>query len=1371
MKSDNYVVGLDIGISSVGWAVIDDKSDNLVDFGVRRFNEAMPASDARLNRSARRSRRRKSWRKNQLKDAFTDFGILNKEDIDMKGFLSYTATHKSNTLDKKIKELKEPTIYHTRQKGLSKKLTDRELFLSLYNICKTRGHFLVEDVDFLDGDDIKESDLVNEIFKIIDKYINFDYKKEDQFTKDILLLIINEKISSNEIKTKLKIGFTLENEDKSDENKKLESILKIISGYKSNLSLLNENYKNCNITSLKNDPMDDYCEKIINIYDNIQTKKIIKNYNYLCDKHVDILEKLKKYGNFTEKELSKDNELNQFFKQNIAKMSDGDIKKKEFKEKYSSLKVIKNTENNYPNGLYLKEARDILRKQQSYNKKITNDFINVCLEVISARIPYYMGPLSKDAKNSWITRKDAKVKYSYNYALKEGLFNEEKSIKDWKLNMISKCTYLPDEYALPKQSMFIELFTILNDLNIYTVVDKDSNRIKLSKNQKVNLIDSLFLKEENTIKFSQVKEVLGVEEFGSISKNTTKFNKQFSMYFKIIDILPKLKIKSIEEEFATGFKKMSKIEKIIIDLVLYDDYINKKETFIKQHKIKEEDAEKLAKLNSKDFSSLSYKFIYETPVDKKGNFIIEKLLMENLEQMSIISNATNSKGNKINFSSNKYLSKLNESNLLDINLLIEDGKPFVPMSRVVIRSLNECFKVYNQIVKEFGQPKKLVIETARELGDFSLEKKVPAKHFQEMKKLHEHLIKENKANKIDSDLESWEQTEKYLLKNKKKIELYIRQDGKDMLTGANINISKLIDYDIDHILPRGCGDNSMNNSMLILRSINNQKSNRVPLEFLRDTSNSYSEQEFKDRVNSLFNRKLISEKKVDLLLLENTDDALGFVSRNLVDTRYIIKEFSSILEAYYKFNEINTNIVSLQGTYNAVFRTALNIRKNRDHGDQHHAHDAAIIVIVDKTLESSFPNYASGNVINAARYKKQVQDLYKEDSKNKKNKYTNKNMSQIRTMFMYAYSDINILNQIKEKTPRLSWKVEKKTTGELFNATLYKPNEPTKKEIVSLAKDIGLDIKCDNLKENIIKEIGEEEYNKQIIKYSKAPLDILGVNNDKRSFSTIYSVAVDIYKINIGIEKGKNKEPDKLKKKFFAVHIPKVIVNNGIIDEKKYIDLIKYHYKYNELIDDDGKLITKAFKFRLFKNDMFYDTSRQEISIFNIGSIVDNRIEIKRPNIYSFNDLDKQKEMVSSLLEKSKNIYWSKRDTELNLGLILNYLKEQGYKLLDLEELIITNFALKEKGKKEINKYEFIDYLSKAILDAQYSLNSTKIYERIRPTIGNVKKSLKYNEDTEYIKLNIKPTGIKFNKDENSKIFITGNYKKIKKEEFSFTIK
>lgn len=53
---NKYVLGLDVGITSIGWSIIDEVRGKLLDMGVHMFEQATPAQEARLNRSAQEER-------------------------------------------------------------------------------------------------------------------------------------------------------------------------------------------------------------------------------------------------------------------------------------------------------------------------------------------------------------------------------------------------------------------------------------------------------------------------------------------------------------------------------------------------------------------------------------------------------------------------------------------------------------------------------------------------------------------------------------------------------------------------------------------------------------------------------------------------------------------------------------------------------------------------------------------------------------------------------------------------------------------------------------------------------------------------------------------------------------------------------------------------------------------------------------------------------------------------------------------------------------------------------------------------------------------------------------------------------------------
>lgn len=118
------VLGLDIGITSVGYGVIDIDTGEIVDAGVRLFKEGTAAHnvDRRNKRGARRLNARRKNRLNDLRKILNDNEIFQ----DKKGV--------SNN----------PYIF--RVKGLTCKLTNHELATALLHIAKHRGSS-VETVD------------------------------------------------------------------------------------------------------------------------------------------------------------------------------------------------------------------------------------------------------------------------------------------------------------------------------------------------------------------------------------------------------------------------------------------------------------------------------------------------------------------------------------------------------------------------------------------------------------------------------------------------------------------------------------------------------------------------------------------------------------------------------------------------------------------------------------------------------------------------------------------------------------------------------------------------------------------------------------------------------------------------------------------------------------------------------------------------------------------------------------------------------------------------------------------------------------------------------------------------------------------------
>lgn len=126
-----YVLGLDIGIASIGWAVINLHKSRIEDLGVRLFPAAERPKDGgainenrRLYRGLRRRLKRKRIRMEKIKELFVKYKLVSQSDIQNLYIL------KNDDLDTWI----------LRAEALDRKLGNREFARVLTSIAKRRGY-------------------------------------------------------------------------------------------------------------------------------------------------------------------------------------------------------------------------------------------------------------------------------------------------------------------------------------------------------------------------------------------------------------------------------------------------------------------------------------------------------------------------------------------------------------------------------------------------------------------------------------------------------------------------------------------------------------------------------------------------------------------------------------------------------------------------------------------------------------------------------------------------------------------------------------------------------------------------------------------------------------------------------------------------------------------------------------------------------------------------------------------------------------------------------------------------------------------------------------------------------------------------------
>ena len=133
-----YILGLDIGVASVGYTIIDEKYNVLIS-GVRLFREGTAEENVarRGFRSSRRGVRRSRHRLDRLKE------LLSNE-LGVSGNQFYT------------------NLYEIRVRGLSTKLSTAELVAAIIQLAKHRGIFYLSPEDLVaeDGNNQSSADII-----------------------------------------------------------------------------------------------------------------------------------------------------------------------------------------------------------------------------------------------------------------------------------------------------------------------------------------------------------------------------------------------------------------------------------------------------------------------------------------------------------------------------------------------------------------------------------------------------------------------------------------------------------------------------------------------------------------------------------------------------------------------------------------------------------------------------------------------------------------------------------------------------------------------------------------------------------------------------------------------------------------------------------------------------------------------------------------------------------------------------------------------------------------------------------------------------------------------------------------------------------
>ncbi|PNZ29433.1 type II CRISPR RNA-guided endonuclease Cas9 [Staphylococcus rostri] len=174
-----YILGLDIGIGSVGYGLIDFDTKGIIDAGVRLFPEANSDNNLgrRAKRGARRLKRRRIHRLDRVKSLLSEYKIISD----------------------RVPVNNQP--YDIRVKGLTERLTKDELAVALLHIAKRRGIHNVDvvmDKDEGDKESLSTKDQINKNAKFLETRYVCELQKE-RLEKDGLVRGVENRFLTKDI--------------------------------------------------------------------------------------------------------------------------------------------------------------------------------------------------------------------------------------------------------------------------------------------------------------------------------------------------------------------------------------------------------------------------------------------------------------------------------------------------------------------------------------------------------------------------------------------------------------------------------------------------------------------------------------------------------------------------------------------------------------------------------------------------------------------------------------------------------------------------------------------------------------------------------------------------------------------------------------------------------------------------------------------------------------------------------------------------------------------------------------------------------------------------------------------------------------------
>ncbi|OJG19241.1 CRISPR-associated protein cas9/csn1, subtype II/nmemi [Enterococcus canis] len=953
-------------------------------WGVRLFDEGKTAEKRRGSRTTRRRLRRRRNRIEYLRAFFAEEMVKVDPNffyrLDESFLVLEDKLHERHpiftTVEEEIAYHQEfPTIYHLR-KTLADSDEKRDLrivYLALAHLIKYRGNFLIE------GKLNTENSSINETFKLFLQVYNqtFTYQNDGSF------------INHLDETTEVEFPFT----EKVSRSKKAENVLKLFPNEKSNgtfmlfLKLIAGNQANFkrtfnleedaklqfskeeyeedleNLLSLVGDEYSDVFAAAKNAYDAVELAGILtvndrstkaKLSASMIERYEQHQEDLKRFKLFVKQNLpDKYAEVfNDSGKKGYAGYIDGNNVKQEEFYKYVKNLIEKTPNADYflakieqedflrkqrtfdngviPHQIHLEELKAIIHNQQKYYPFL-QEFQAQIESLLTFRIPYYVGPLGTGkGKFAWVTRNSDEAIRPWNFA---EVVDADQSAIDFIERMTNFDSYLPNEKVLPKHSMLYEKYAIFNELTKVKYIDDRGVEANFSSEEKQQIFATLFKKKRRVTKADlehflrnhyniETAEIVGVER---------EFNAKYNTYHDFLKI-------GIDSQFLDEQSNEEILEDIVKILTVFEDRQMIRKQLEKYHDyFLEKTMKKLERRHYTGWGRLSSQLINGLRDSHSGKTILDYLMDDD----DIPKNRNRNFMQLINDERLSFKESIQRAQEKEDHGSLHELVQKIPGSPAIKKGILQSLMIVDELVKIMGyRPKNIVVEMARENQTTDQGRRNSNTRLRNL---------ETAMRELGSKILTEYPTDNQELRNDR-IYLYYLQNGKDMYTGQPLDINNLVNYDIDHIIPRSfTTDNSIDNRVLTSSAVNRGKKDDVPSEQVVNRMRRMWE--------SLLKSGLISQRKFDNLtrLSLTEEDKAGFIHRQLVETRQITKHVAQILNQRFNNGEEKVSIVTLKSALTSQFRREFEIYKVREVNDYHHAHDAYLNGVVALSLLKVYP--------------------------------------------------------------------------------------------------------------------------------------------------------------------------------------------------------------------------------------------------------------------------------------------------------------------------------------------------------------------------------------------------------------------------------